>query len=240
MPTLAELRTRRPTHRSERAFTICLRPDLVAEMQSLSDQLQSLVLTGEGGPPSRMGGEPTDSRADEIEARLHELAAIMAEDEGELRIASDEGKWVQWVKEHPARQKDDDPAGYARDIEISRFVTGYAADGSPILTPRCNGDDLIDDLGIWAYSWDGDLLTDSDWSVLAPSIGRPDKKRIAQGVVSIHEQTDFDLGKWRAGLSGTLRKSPADVSPAQSDVPPASSSDESPQSDTSTTTPTTD
>lgn len=239
MPTLAELRARRPVHRSERAFTICLRPDLVAEMQSLSDQLQSLVLTGEDGPPSRMGGEPSDSRADEIEARLHELAQIMAEDEGELRIASDEGKWLQWVKEHPARQKTDDPAGYARDIEISRFVTGYAPDGSPILTPRCNADDLIDDLGIWASSWEGEPLTDTDWAVLAASIGRPDKKRIAQGVVAIHEQTDFDLGKWRAGLSVTLRKSPADASPALSADPPQSSLAESPQNDTSTTTPTT-
>lgn len=233
MPTLSELRASRPIHRAERAFTICLAPHLVSEVQGLTQELESLDLAvsrdedGERSGPPRKMGQVENPRDAEIEARLAELLAEMAEHEGELRIrALDDGEWRRWVNAHPARVKEDDPAGYARDIEVA---AGY-----------CNADDLIEDLGMWAFSWDGDPLAESDWPVLTATIARPDKKVIARAVVGMHEQMGTELPKWRAGLSATLRKWPAAVSPVPSADLPASSSDESPQSDTSTTTPTTD
>lgn len=235
MPTLAELRAQRPVHRPERALTICLAPHIVAEVQSLTDELQALAVAGvrgvdedgnREGPPARMG-DGEDPEADAIRARLAELLDEMDQHEGELRIrAVDDGEWRRWVNEHPARQKDVDPAGHARDVEVAR---GY-----------CNADDLIDDLGKWAYTWDGEPLAEGDWGILAATIARPDKKQVARGVVGMHEQMDVDLPKWRTSLSATLKRSPGGGSLAASAVRPASSSAASPPSDTSTTTPTTD
>lgn len=243
MPTLAELRAQQP-RRDKRAFKICLAPDLVAEVQSLAEELGSLAITAlndgddddrKDGPPDRIGAaavkrrtrEAKEQREREIRARMAELLDEMAKAEGELRVrAVADGEWRRWVNEHPPRQKDADPAGYTRDLEVAG---GY-----------CNADDLIDDLAPWAYSWDGEVLGEGDWAVLAASVSRPDKKQIARGIVGMHEQMGADLPKWRAGLSATLTRLPADDSPAPSDAPPASSLAESPQSDTSTTTPTTD
>ncbi len=234
MPTLAELRAARPAHRAERAFTICLSPHVVAEVEALSEELERLTLeavTGgsgdaEDGPPRKMGESTRNERADEVRDRLADLLEKMSEDEGELRVrAVDDGTWRRWVSAHPARDKEQDPAGFARDFEIAG---GY-----------CNADDLIDDLAVWAFTWDGEPLSEGDWAVLSATIARPDKKQIARGVVAMHEQMGFELPKWRAGLSATLKRSPSGGSRAPSADPPVSSSAESPQSDASTTTPTT-
>lgn len=229
MPTLAELRAKRPANRPSRSFEICLAPHLVAEVQTLVTELESLPFStadddaDDDGPPAKMGdstkrtaGERREARAAEIEARLAELNAEMAEHDGVLVVqaSKDDGEWLRWLSAHPPRDKDEDPAGYARDFE----VTG----NPPYRGACCNADDLIDDLGTWAATWDDEPLTDGDWAVLAASMGRADKKQVASGVVQIHEN-HTDLGKWRAGWSAILRKSPADASPAPSADPQASS-----------------
>lgn len=235
MPTLAELRATRPAHRAERAFQISLSPHVVSEVEALSDELQRLTIEavtagassdGEDGPPRKMGASTRNERADEVQARLNELLEQMAADEGELRVrAVDDGTWRRWVSAHPARDKEQDPGGYNQDLEVAG---GY-----------CNADDLIEDLALWAYTWDGEPLGEGDWAVLAATIARPDKKQIARGVVAMHEQMGFELPKWRVGLSATLKRSPSDASRGQSADHPASSSDESQPNDASTTTPTT-
>lgn len=248
MPTLAELRASRPVHRAERAFTICLAPHLPAEIQSLTQELETLTqqLDLLDHPASRDGEGEHDERPQKMaqvedprvtaikgrmaegKAHLLDLLAEMAEQEGELRVrAIEDGEWIRWANAHPARNKDADPAGWARDIEISPRP-GWA---------YCNADDLIDDLAMWAYSWDGDVLGEGDWDTnIAPSTSRPDKKDIARGIVGMHEQVT-DLGKWRADLSATLGRWLDAEPPERPESPQASTSDESPQSDTSTTTP---
>jgi len=231
MPSLSELRKDpRPARRAERALTICLAPDLVAEVQALTEELGTLAVSGlrsddpdESGPPSRMG-DGEDPRADQIRARLAELLDEMAEEEGELRLrAIDDGEWRRWVNEHPSRPEG--TPGHDRDAEVT---AGY-----------CNADDLLDDLEKYAWTWDGEPLAPGEWAtLLVDKIAAPDKKAIATAVVSMHEMS-MDLGKWRAGLSAMLKKSPAAGQPAPLADRLPSTSDGSPQSDTSTTTPTT-
>lgn len=231
MPSLSELRKDpRPARRAERALTICLAPDLVAEVQALTDELGSLAVAGirsrdpeEPGPPSRMG-DGEDPRADEIRVRLAELLDEMAREEGELRVrAIDDGDWRRWVNEHPARPEG--TPGHDRDAEVT---AGY-----------CDADALLDDLERYAWTWDGEPLAPGEWnSLLVDKIAAPDKKAIATAVVSMHERS-MDLGKWRAGLSAMLKRSPVAGPPAPSADPRPSTSAESQPSDTSTTTPTT-
>lgn len=228
--SLADLRSAPPASRPERAITICLAPHLVAEVQILTEELETLPFNEASdddapGPPRKMGESGTNPRAAEIRERLAELLEEMSEHEGELRVrASEDGAWRRWVDAHPPRPEDQ--PGHRRDQEVAG---GY-----------CNADDLIDDLATYAFSWDGDPLGEGDWSrIFADSVGGADKKRIATAIVTMQER-GMDLGKWRMGLQSTLRAWRADDSLAASAVRPASTSAESPQSDTSTTTPTID
>ena len=227
--TLAELRAAKPVARAERAMTVCLAPNIVAEVQSLTEELvaigsaETADAEAPAGPPKRVG-EGAPPRAREIRERLAELLEQMAEYEGELRVrAVDDGVWRRWVNEHPAR--DEGTAGHKRDMEVT---LGY-----------CNADDLIDSLADYAYSWNGEVMAEGDWAIIGASVGGPDRKQIASTVVGMHENR-LDFRNWRTGLSANLRTFSALDSPEPTDAPPASSSDESPQSDTSTTTPKTD
>lgn len=220
--SLADIRAAKQERRPERTLTICLAPDLVAEVQMLADELDVIATSGALEPRKMGQGEP--ERVGEIRDRMRELLAEMDESTGEMRLrAIEDGAWRRWVNAHPARPEGE--PGHEADQEVAR---GY-----------CNADDLLDDLGPFVHAWDGDLLDDGDWAIMAASTARPDKKRIATAVVAMHEQV-MDIPKWGRSLSVTLGKWRDDDSLAASAVRPASSSAASPPSDTSTTTPTTD
>ena len=144
----------------------------------------------------------------------------MAEHEGELRLRlGDEGKWRQWVDAHPAR--DEGQAGHLRDLEVTQ---GY-----------CNADDLIDALGEYVYSYEGDPLTD-DWSEwMSASVAPPDKKALANLVVTMGENR-LDIPKWRVGLSDSLNRWRASDSAATSESVPDDSTGGSPKPARSGTT----
>lgn len=208
--TLAELRANPPKSRPERSVTLCLAPHLVAEVQALTEELASLPSqsrTDEGGEPTgppRKMGQGEHPRATEIRARLAVLLEEMAEHEGELRLrATSDGDWRRWVNEHPGREEDQ--PGHRRDLEVT---FGY-----------CNADDLIDALGTYAYSWNGEPLAPGDWALLADNIGGPDLKQAATAVVAMHESR-LDFRQWRSGLSETLLKSSASASPENSGSAP--------------------
>lgn len=212
MKSLAELRANPPKSRPERSVTLCLAPHLVAEVQALSDELSSIPLASRvddeepTGPPRRQG-QGDSPRVTQIKARLGELVDEMAEHEGELRLrATTDGEWRLWVNAHPAREEGE--PGHKRDQEVT---LGF-----------CNADDLIDDLATYAYSWNGEPLTDGDWAMLAENIGGPDLKQIATSVVSMHESR-LDFRNWRASLSATLRESSNSASPESSKSPRAGS-----------------
>lgn len=206
---LAELRANPPKAHIERSYTVCLRPDLLAEVQALTDELANMSQSGgedEPGPPKRAGGPSPRER--EIRARLAELVEEMAEHEGELRLRlGDDGEWRRWVDAHPAR--DEGQPGHQRDLEVT---LGY-----------CNADDLIDNLGTYVYSYDGEPLEPDDWaSWMAASVAPPDKKAIANLVVAMSESR-LDIPKWRVGLSDSLSRLRDSDSSATSASAPAAS-----------------
>ena len=225
--TLADLRAAKATSRPERAYTVCLAQHLVAEVGSLTDELASLDARSVGedgeeteGPKKRLGGGPP--RVEEIKARLADLLEEMSEYEGELRIrAVDDGEWRRWTNEHPAR--DENQPGHKRDQAVT---FGY-----------CNADDLIDDLGTYAHSWNGEEMSGDDWTVIAASVSAADKKQIASLVVSMHE-SDISIPKWRSALSASLASERASNLRNGSASPTADSTGGSPRNGTSTTTPT--
>jgi hypothetical protein len=197
--SLADLRASRPQSRPERAYTVCLAQHLVAEVGTLTEELQSIAVRAvkaddedhDDGPPKRLGeGDPP--RAEEIRTRLRELLDEMAEYEGELRVRATrtDGDWRRWTNEHPAR--DEDEPGHKRDQEVTG---GF-----------CNADALIDDLGTYAWSWNGERLEAGDWDVLG--VSPADQKRIGTLVVSLYE-SDASIPKWRSALSENLRSESA-------------------------------
>lgn len=215
--SLAELRAEKPQSRPERSLTVCLRPDLVAEVQALTEELSSLPVDavledGERQGPPRRVGEGENPRIGEIRSRLTELLDEMAEHEGELRLrAVSDGEWRRWVNEHPARAEGS--KGFQRDQEVA---AGY-----------CNADDLLDELGMFVASWNDEPLTDGDWEILSANLGSPDLKQAATSVVSMHESR-LDFRQWRSGLSANLKRLHASASPAISPSPLDGSTDGSP------------
>lgn len=181
--SLAELRQSPATSAPERSYRLCLAAGLVAEVQSLTEELAAIAVpprTDEdepAAPPKRMAEGGESPREAEIKQRLRELWDEMEEHTGELRLrAVDSGAWRRWVDAHPAREDN------ARDARIA-----YGA---------CNGDDLIDDLATYAHSWNGDPLAEGDWEFIRSKASGGDLQALAQAVVMMHEVAP-DLPKLR-------------------------------------------
>lgn len=197
--TLAELRADRPKRLAESSITVCLAPDLVAEIQSLGEELNNLTVgiapdeeSEQQGPPKRMVGPKEPPRAGEIRARMGDLLQEIANNEGQfrLRATKTDGEWRLWCNSNPSRGEGE--PGFERDL---RFTAGH-----------CNSDALIDDIGSYVVAWNGDPLEGSDWDdVFKASVGLPDKAQMASIVTSMYESR-LDFPQWRSSLSANLRK----------------------------------
>lgn len=211
--TLDDLRAAPPSSRPERSLTLCLAPHLVAEVQSLTEEMANLG-SPEAEPPQRRprrAGEGGDPRFGVIQSRLAELLAEMAEHEGEMRVRAvrTDGQWWLWCDEHPARPEGQ--PGHDRDQRVTRGV--------------CNADDLIADLATYAYEWNGDRLGDGDFArIFEPVVGAADKAEMAATVVAMYESR-LDFPHWRSGLSANLARLSDSTSPAPSASPTSGSTD---------------
>lgn len=197
---LAELRQqpdRAEKNLARRAYRLCLAQNLLAEMQSLNNELLKLTAgleRDEEGPkkPGRVGS-PEVARLQEVRARMVELDAQIDDESGELTIqAIDDGAWDIWVSEHPARQEKGDPAGAVRDMEVAG---GY-----------CNANDLMEAESLLRFvvAWDGNALAEGDWEFIYANTSRGDKKELAKLVVTMQETAvnlPFLQRAWRAGLT---------------------------------------
>lgn len=222
--SLADLRAAPPQSRPERSVTLCLAPQLIAEVQSLSEELNSLqrVPQEDGGPPRR-AVDPEDLRATGIRERLRQLVDEMAEHEGEMRLRANrtDGEWRRWVNEHPGRAEGQ--PGYERDIRITRGI--------------CNTDALLNDLATYAYAWNGDPLAPGDFvAIFDPVIATSDKQQMAEAIVAMYESR-LDFTRLRTSLSADLRKWNDSDSPVPSGSPTSDSTDGSPPQRNGATTP---
>lgn len=191
--SLAEMRNSPKVARPRRSYQVCLAGALMAEMQSLANELADLTTRtfgsdGESRPPSRVNS-PETARIAELRGRMTELDDEMAEHTGEVMLEGiDDGEWDRWVDEHPARG--DGNKGSARDIRVAGGI--------------CDADALIADLPRYMVEWNGEPLSDEDRKFVFTSIAGGDKKEMAQLVIVMHE-TAVDLPKlrerWRAGMA---------------------------------------
>lgn len=210
--SLADLRARPVTERNQRAVPVCLKPELLAELQALSGRLDAFTIAGAAaaddenrqGPPLRQGQSEAPEAA-EVRAEIARVLEDMADHEGEVRLRASlsDGEWRQWVDNHPPRPEGS--KGHQRDM---RWASGF-----------CNVDALVDDLGKFAHSYNDEPLGDDGWTeVLDPRLGLADKSQMASAVVSMYERV-ADFRQWRQILSATLNKSAGSSSPSTSGSP---------------------
>ena len=200
--SIADLRAEKAAARPERSLTLCLAPNLVAEMQTLSSELEHIGTEAAAAGPRRQGqGDPP--RVAEIQARLAELLEQMAEYEGELGIRANltDGDWRRWCNDHPARDE-----GYPGHEFDQRVTYGY-----------CNADDLLDDLGPFVHTWNSEPLSAEDWSeAIEPRTAPGDKLEIARYVVAMYEGGSADFRPRRIALQSNLKRLSDFASPAPS------------------------
>lgn len=208
----------------ERVYQLCVRRDLLAEVDSLASQLNDAVIAharedNDNAPPPRYGEGSEPPAIAETRGRLAALYDEIDEATGELRLrAIRDGEWRQWVNAHPPRE--DNP----RDELVALGI--------------CNADELAEDLGKWVLSWDGDTLAADDWTQhIAPLCAGGDLKALVQTVIVMQEVIEDPKAR-RLLSPGAPMSNAAASPPGLSVVPSPSTSDESQPSDTSTSTPT--
>lgn len=168
----------------ERTYDLCIRPDLMAEIESLLGQVGPEPTEDEKeGQPQRLN--PKSADGDRV-ARLKELSAQVADATGELRLrAIPDGEWRRWVNDHPPREKN------PRDENLAFGL--------------CNTDDLASDLARWVRSWNGELLGPDDWAtLLLPNAAGGDLKALANLVVMMQESTADPKWLLRVSLGGQM------------------------------------
>ena len=199
--SLDDLRKGAPVARTERTYQLCLRLDLMAEVDALNQEwsafrvAQAVADDDESQPRKRLG-EGGNHRAEEVRQRLAELRDELEDNTGDLRLrAIRDGEWRQWLNEHPARDGD------LRDEQVAFGV--------------CNADDLANDLGKWATAWNGEPLSVDDWdAIFSPNVGGGDRKALVSMVVLMQEVAD-DPKSHLVGLPVDRKNNSSDPSPAQ-------------------------
>jgi hypothetical protein len=81
----------------------------------------------------------------------------------------------------------------------------------------CDADALIDNLGAFVHSWNGEALTAADWAdIFEPVVGSGDVGEMASNVVGLYEGR-LNFPQWRSALSSNLKKLNDYSSPAPSE-----------------------
>lgn len=223
---LDHLRSNKPKGRPERSVTLCLAPDLVGDVQALVEERAALVqaraIDSETDGRPRRVGQGVSARERAIDEKLAGLFDALVEHEGEMRLRANwtDGEWRRWVDAHPAREEDE--PGHDFDQRAGHGVV--------------NADDLVAELGAFAYEWNGERMLPTDWEeVFSPVVSGGDKAIMAATVVSMFESR-LDFQQWRSSLSAILSRSNASASAQISESPSAGSTDGSPDSSTGATT----
>jgi hypothetical protein len=178
MTSLADLRKTKdqPASRPTRIVKACLDQALLADIQRLTvektDLLMSAPLDGDGeqgenGPPRRVG-QGMNPRIAEIDAELEPLYQRLRDAEGEILLsATDGGTWLRWKDAHPAREKN--------EVD-ERLAYGLA-----------NATDLLEDLGKYVVSWNGDDFGPGEWDWFSQKVAPADLGACISAVVELHE-----------------------------------------------------
>lgn len=195
--------------------------ELYAEIQRLSAEHDRIIEEAAERPRKMGDGVPPEAQA--LRDRMRELAHQAEDYKGTIVLANKrtEGEWIQWRIDHPGREKGH--GGYREDMAIT---LGW-----------CDSDALIEDIGTYAESWNGEPLTKAAFDALG--IDRLDKKVMARVVIGWYEVRDDDPKASLSDLSALLTRFASSDSPESSESQSDDSSAGSPESSTSTSTTTT-
>lgn len=176
--SLADLRRQKdqPASRPTRVVRACLDQSLLADIQRLSEEKRVLLLEtptvdedGEqAGPPQRTGGSRHGARLAAIDDELEPLYQRLRDTEGEILLrATDGGSWLRWKDAHPARE--------GNEVD-DRLAYGLA-----------NATELLEDLGKYAVSWNGDDFGPGEWDWFSQKVAPADLGACITAVVEMHE-----------------------------------------------------
>lgn len=206
MPSLTEMRANPPKSRLEQSFEVVLDAELVRRVADLAITIQTL-----GG--SRRQADRTKARqaADELEGLGPALEA--ASGTLVLRANLTSGEWRNFVDEHPPRIEGE--TGHDRD---QRRTFGLV-----------NADALIDHLGRFAHTWDGEPLATDDFdTLLRDNIAPGDLAEMATKVTLMYESSP-DFAQWRSVLSTSQPRLHDSAEPETSGSPRSDSTGGSPE-----------
>ncbi|HET7386455.1 MAG TPA: hypothetical protein VFJ19_07295 [Nocardioidaceae bacterium] len=224
MSKLSELKSSPDVGLAEYPADVCVSTKLAAELEAadkalfeaeqkvidLRAALEEAQQVDEDAPrrPRRSGESPNaDLKRRLKEAEEQAEAAARASDEIRERMqqhtvrltlqGKPSGEWRLWVAEHPPRDEDDDPAGFARDVRHA----GVGAGSGVKPFAFCDIDALVNDLHLWISKYDGEPASDEWWEFVSVNGAPAHLRNAASMVVRMHEQV-VDLGKsrlaWRA------------------------------------------
>lgn len=179
MPTLAELLAMPADDRPESTTTVTLiqgqhllkeakrlddeRTDLlIQEQRSKSDEDDGKARTRKMGQAAKQLSQQLEKNKTDAEALQGRLAAL----QGEVGLRGmDPGEWQRYKDAHPPREN-------SRDDR--QWTGGW-----------CNATDLLNDLGQFVVSWDGEHVPDGDAVIMriAPS----DRSQLVHDVVAMHQ-----------------------------------------------------
>lgn len=176
--SLADLRKEKdqPASRPTRVVKVCLDQSLLADIQRLTEEKRILAVEASSldgddeqtGPPQRTGGSRHGGRIKAIDAELEPLYQRLRDTEGEILLrATDGGSWLRWKDAHPAREKN--------EVD-ERLAYGM-----------CNATDLLDDLGKYAVSWNGDEFGPGEWDWFSKKVAPADLGACVSAIVELHE-----------------------------------------------------
>ena len=213
--SLADLRANPPVARQEESFRVALRPDLATRIKELTAELADLP-----DPVVKqrkmVQSEPEvieHPRAVEIRAEIEAMSSEFDSEFGTLviRRTKSDGEWRRWADANPPRSEEDNKVAHVRDL---RATAGLV-----------NADALMDDLGSYAWSWNGEPLQPGDWeAIFADNVLPGDKIQMAKTVVNFYEASP-DFTQWRRLLSDALTKFNVSEQPESSESPSDDSSD---------------
>lgn len=183
-------------HLPERTEELCLAQQLVAEVQALvieRDELTVEAARAREAGRAKLSEGAAPPRVTEIDARLDELYDEMAEYTGQVVLrAEPAGAWRRWADEHPARELGRDEQGRPQFHPQDASVTGG----------WCDSTALLERLGDFVVSWNGDPVSAEDWSWVMANAAPGDLKRLCTVVMEMHERAGAGAPKSRRPSSG--------------------------------------
>lgn len=210
--SLAEMRQSPIVGLPERTVEICLAQPLMAKVQRLTEEIESLRLLDAIAPSDEEGhsdekprrlGAGVNPRIAEAEAEREATWEEMREHTGLLRLRGvTSGDWRRWAISNPAR--DAETHGGKVDIAVAK---GW-----------CNADAVASDLGRYAVAWNDEPLAEGDWEFIANRAAPGDLKKAVAEVVEMHEGEGMRAPKASPTRSSSNPSSGTDLSsPADSE-----------------------